>query len=66
MSTICYNPVVEIEPDNFNNQLLRILEHIDDYQNLVDRNRETALIYGDWEPRMKDVMLFLRENGYEL
>ena len=63
---IGYNPVIEIEPDNFNNQLLRILEHIDDYQELVNRNRESALQYGNWNDRMKDVMFFLKENGYDI
>lgn len=30
-----------------------VLEHIDDYQELVDKNRETAERLGSWDVRMK-------------
>lgn len=62
---IGYNPVVEVELDNPNEQLHEILNHIENYQGLVDKNRETALRLGAWELRMKDVISFLRECGYE-
>lgn len=60
-----YNPVIEVNLDNPNEQLQYILHHIEDYQELVDKNRETALLLGSWELRMKEVMKFLRECGYE-
>ena len=45
---------------------LDILEHIEDYQPLVDRNRETALKLGDWALRMKMVMEWLEKIGYKV
>lgn len=62
---IGYNPVVEVELDNPNEQLHEILNHIENYQGLVDKNREIALRLGAWELRMKDVISFLSECGYE-
>lgn len=57
-----YNPVVEaplnfpingIADENDNeNLILDILEHIDDYQELVDKNRVVALNMGDWSLRI--------------
>lgn len=53
---IGYNPVVEFrsfdesestKADNAE-QILDIIEHIDDYQELVDNNREFALRLGEW------------------
>ena len=39
-----------------------VLEHIDDYQELVDKNRETAERLGSWDVRMKWLMEELRED----
>lgn len=61
---IGYNPVIELEKDRANEQIQSILEGIEKYQELVDRNRETALQFGGWNNRMKDVMKFLRD--YEI
>ena len=36
------------------------------YQELVDRNRETALQMGSWDIRMKQIMEWLRGLGYEV
>lgn len=60
-----YNPVIEVDLDNPNKQLQDVLSHIEDYQELVDKNRETALQLGSWDLRIKDVMNYLRECGYE-
>lgn len=60
-----YNPVVEVNLEEPDEQLQYILHHIEDYQELVDKNRETALRLGSWNLRMKEVMKFLRECGYE-
>ena len=47
-------------------QIKGVLEHIEDYQELVDKNRETALRLGDWNVRMKQVMVWLRKQGYDI
>ena len=62
---IGYNPVINMDIDHVNEQIMDILAHIEDYQELVDRNCETALMYGNWEMRMKEVMMFLKRNGYD-
>ncbi len=53
---IGYNPVIELDKENFTEQIFDILAHIENYQELVDKNRETALQLGDWTLRMKEVM----------
>lgn len=54
---IGYNPVVELRDDISAEYLIAdVLEHIDDYQSLVDRNRETAERLGSWMVRMKWLM----------
>ena len=63
---IGYNPVIEIDTTNPILQITNILMHIEDYQELVDRNRAAALKHGDWRLRMRDVMLWLAECGYEV
>lgn len=63
---IGYNPVIEMDMDAPEQQIMDILAHIEDYQELVDKNRVYALRYGDWKLRMKDVMRFLEGCGYEV
>lgn len=63
---IGYNPVIELDKEHANEHILDILGHISDYQELVDRNRETALRLGDWTQRMQDVMRWLQKCRYEL
>jgi hypothetical protein len=63
---IGYNPVIEMDYDNPVKQITDILTHIEDYQELVDKNREYALKYGDWTLRMKEVMRFLEGCGYKV
>lgn len=58
---IGYNPVIELREDISAEALIRdVLEHIDDYQELVDKNRETAERLGSWDVRMKWLMEELR------
>lgn len=60
---IGYNPVIELRDDISAEALIRdVLEHIDDYQELVDKNRETAERLGSWDVRMKWLMEELRED----
>lgn len=63
---IGYNPVIELDKANPNVQIQDMLTHIDDYQELVDKNRETALRLGCWDKRMQNVMAWLRSCGYEV
>lgn len=63
---IGYNPVIELDREHPNEQILDILAHIDDYQDLVDKNRDSALRLGDWTLRMKQVMEWLQKCGYEV
>ena len=57
-----YNPVIEIDKEHANEQILDILAHIEDYQALVDKNRETALRMGDWTLRMREVVGWLQDK----
>lgn len=63
---IGYNPVIELDRKRPNEQIHDILNHIEDYQALVDKNRQTALRVGDWTLRMKEIMMWLRDCGYEV
>lgn len=63
---IGYNPVVEIPVDeNANQQFVSkikdILSHLDDYQELVDKNRMIALKMAPWEIRMREVKNWLEK-----
>ena len=63
---IGYNPVIELREDISAEALIRdVLEHIDDYQALVDKNRATAERLGSWDVRMEGLMEELREE-YEV
>lgn len=61
---IGYNPVVELLTlDDSNStktddteQILDIIEHIDDYQKLVDKNREVALRLRYWRTRITNII----------
>lgn len=63
---IGYNPVITIDKDNSKQQVKNILAHIEEFQSLVDRNRETALRMGSWDLRMRQVMEWLKGLGYEV
>jgi hypothetical protein len=61
---IGYNPVIELEKGHETEQVLDIVAHIEDYQNLVDKNRERALKIGDWTNRIKTLKVWLNTIGY--
>lgn len=61
---IGYNPVIEIDFEHVSEQIENILAHVEDYQELVDKNREIALEKGDWNQRMPKIMSFLSNYGY--
>ncbi len=57
---IGYNPVIELRSDISADELIcQVLGHIEDYQELVDKNRETAERLGGWKVRMKWLILQL-------
>lgn len=63
---IGYNPVIELNDKISAEELIAdVIEHIEDYQSLVDKNRETAEKMGSWEMRMKWLMGEL-EKDYRL
>ena len=63
---IGYNPVIELSDKISAEELIAdVIEHIEDYQALVDKNRETAERLGSWEMRMKWLMGEL-EKDYRL
>ncbi len=73
---IGYNPVIPLNvpleskkkdaSHAYNKQLREVLANIEDFQELVDKNRETALRMAPWEIRMKQVMEWLTSLGYEV
>lgn len=63
---IGYNPVIDLDKNNPDQQVREIVSHISDYQELVDKNRETALRMAPWEIRMKTVMGWIVGLGYEI
>ncbi len=63
---IGYNPVITLNKKNPDHQVRDILRHIEDYQPLVDKNRNTALRLAPWEIRMKQVMNWLKNIGYQI
>ena len=63
MDFIGYNSVIELMGDISAEALIReVMEHVSDYQELVDKNRETAERLGSWNVRMEWLMEELRED----
>lgn len=57
MDFIGYNPVIELtDKISAEEHIADVIEHIEDYQSLVDKNRETAERLGSWNVRMKWLM----------
>ncbi|MBD9166986.1 hypothetical protein [uncultured Parabacteroides sp.] len=56
INLIGYNPVIEVEWGNEGEQLLRILNNIEIYQDMVDRNYSVALKFSSWAYRVNDMM----------
>lgn len=54
---IGYNPVIEFSDKiSAEEQIADVIEHIEDYQTLVDKNHETAERLGSWNVRMAWLM----------
>jgi len=61
-----YNPVIEADMDNPAEQLLSILDDIDSYQSLVDKNRRRMLEVGSWDVRVQTMLSTLLAAGYHV
>lgn len=61
-----YNPVIEVDRQNPNAQLLDVISRIEEYQELVDKNRAMALQFGDWKYSVQRVMFFLEDCEYKI
>lgn len=66
VNLIGYNPVLEIDGKNAEDIIIDVVKNPDSYQDLVDKNRVTALKYAGWNSRIKKIMTFLKDCGYEL
>lgn len=65
---IGYNPVIELNRENAVEHISQILSNIDDekYQKFVNKNRQVALEMGPWSIRMRQVVDWLKQMGYEV
>ena len=63
---IGYNPVIEIGKENQTERIIDIINHINNYQSLVDRNNDTAKKMGSWDIRVKQIMDWLKSTGYHI
>ena len=59
-----YNPVIEIDRANCCEQIQDVLDNIDDYQKLADKNRNFACKFATWDSRVKIMLEALKETGY--
>ena len=66
VNLIGYNPVIEISNDNAGQQVSNIINNIEEYQSLVDKNYEIACQYGDWNSRLVELSNILNNRGYLL
>lgn len=57
-----YNPVIEVETGNEATQIEFILEHLNSFQGLVDRNYARLLECGTWKHRVTAMLRTLREH----
>lgn len=61
---IGYNPVIDVDWNNVDNQILEILEHIDTYQVLVDKNYDSAQNFASWDNRIILIKEYLKKEQY--
>lgn len=66
INLIGYNPVIDWDGNDASPLVSDILGNIGKYQNLVNRNYETAKKMASWEMRMKDIMIYLKNKGYSV
>lgn len=61
---IGYNPVIEIGKENTKEEIVKIIQNINEYETIVDKNRDTALKMSDWEKRIIEIIHWLNNCGY--
>lgn len=62
---IGYNPVIELSSsDSHSDTIHNIIKNIEQYQELADKNAESALRFGDWQYRMQTVKQII-DNSYD-
>lgn len=61
---IGYNPVIDWDGYDATPQVTDILENINEYQELVDKNYETAINMASWDIRILQIMDYLRQLNY--
>lgn len=66
INLIGYNPVIDWDGNDASPLVSDILGNIGKYQDLVNRNYETAKEMASWEMRMKDIMIYLKNKGYSV
>ena len=66
INLIGYNPVIDWDGNDASPLVSDILGNIGKYQDLVNRNYETAKKMASWEMRMKDIMIYLKNKEYSV
>lgn len=61
---IGYNPVVDVDWANPEDQLIDILRESSAYQGLADKNYRAAQQFASWQSRMPMIKKYLQESGY--
>lgn len=61
IDVVGYNPVIEVDWTDAEGQLTHILTHIEQYEELVQKNHQTALNHASWDNRMPMLLNTLEE-----
>ena len=61
-----YNAVINVDWNNPREQIVEILNHIENYQDIVNKNYEFALSNADWKHRMPYIKECLEKEGYQI
>ncbi|MBV9082414.1 MAG: glycosyltransferase family 1 protein [Acidobacteriaceae bacterium] len=56
-----YNPIVELKPETCVEEIERILQNVENYQPLVDKNYSALMQKGTWDVRVKTMLHMLGE-----
>ena len=63
---IGYNPVIEVNLRDPDEQLYSIIKHVGYFQELTSKNIKSALKYGSWKYSIQRTMKFLNNCGYQI
>ena len=61
-----YNPVIDVDWEAFDAQLISILSNIGNYQEFVNKNYDAAIENASWNMRVACIRRILKGNGYEI